>query len=466
MAIKDILIKIKGDNKDFDKKLKNTDKSMSGFAGSMKKHSGAIKAGLIGIGIAAAVMSTKMVSSTIQAGVAIDKMAKSTGLAYEQVSRLKYAADQEHTSIESLNTGFRKLSKTMYDANEGLAESERTFASLGISIHNVDGSLRAVDSVVMETADIFANMTDDTKKAALAQELFGRSGMDMIPLLELGSAGINELGDEAERLGLVMSETAAKDMKAFDDQMTKMKGAIAGTGVQLTTALMPHLLEFADWLSMLVDKGYIDNFVAGVRMIGNTFLLAITPLQMFINTLKAMHDAIQDPMDIKAIISRTTEANKALLSGKMDTLEALNNARIDLFSDHRRASGIAQEYDTQTRPGGPVGGPAKVDTFDSGSMMTAVEKGISAEEYSQGEFSQWSEVIGTQRETKDAQQENTEALQEHSEKMDESRDSLIESDEIKMENNDKIGELTDIINTLVSKMDSSRTQFSLGGRFI
>ena len=53
MALKDILIKIKGDNKDFKNKLNDSDKSMSGFAGKMKQHSGAIKAGLVGIGVAA-----------------------------------------------------------------------------------------------------------------------------------------------------------------------------------------------------------------------------------------------------------------------------------------------------------------------------------------------------------------------------------------------------------------------------
>jgi len=85
----DILIRVKGDNKDFKKKLNDSDKNMSSFSKKMKKHSGAIKAGLIGIGVAAVAIGAKMFTSTVATGVQLDKMNKTLGITVEQLGRLQ-----------------------------------------------------------------------------------------------------------------------------------------------------------------------------------------------------------------------------------------------------------------------------------------------------------------------------------------------------------------------------------------
>lgn len=268
-ASKDIIIKIKGDNSNFNTALKKTDASMKGFAGKMKQHSGAIKAGLAGIGIVAAAAFTMAVKSTISYGIEVDKVRKITGMTAETITSLAYAAEQEHTSIESLQTGWRRLSKAMSDADDGLLESKRTFDTLGISIYDNEGQLKSMEVMTLEIAEAFKGMENDTKKAAMAQELFGRSGSEMIPFLEMGADKIRTLQEEAESLGIVMSDEMVDNSKKFGDQMTLMTSALKGVAVSISTDLLPPLIEFSDWVIEMIDKGWLKRLTASLGLMAN-----------------------------------------------------------------------------------------------------------------------------------------------------------------------------------------------------
>lgn len=286
-ASKDIVIKIKGDNKNFNKALDKSETSMKGFAGKLKQHSGAIKMGLVGIGVAAAAAFALAVKSTISFGVEVDKVRKITGMTAETITSMAYAAEQEHTSLDALQTGWRRLSRAMSDADEGLAESKRTFDALGISIYDTEGQLKSMESMTFEIADAFAGMENDTKKAALAQELFGRSGAEMIPFLEMGAKKIRDLQEEAAELGIVMSDEMVDNSKQFGDQMTFMTTALKGVAVSLTTELLPSLIEFSDWIMDLIKQGWLTRFTAGLNAIGKFAYVVYDSFKILNNTIRA-----------------------------------------------------------------------------------------------------------------------------------------------------------------------------------
>ena len=288
-ASKDIIIKIKGDNKNFNSAIAKTDSSMKGFAGKMKQHSGAIKAGLIGIGVAATAAFALAIKSTISYGVEVDKVRKITGMTAETITSLAYAAEQEHTSLDALQTGWRRLSRAMSDADEGLAESKRTFDALGISIYDNEGQLKSMESMTLEISDAFAGMQNDTKKAALAQELFGRSGSEMIPFLEMGAEKIRDLQEVAVELGIVMSDEMVDNSKQFGDQMTFMSFALKGVAVSLGTELLPPLIEFSDNIIKLIGQGWLKRFTAGLSMVGKTAYVAYDSFKILNNTIEAYY---------------------------------------------------------------------------------------------------------------------------------------------------------------------------------
>lgn len=209
----------------------------------------------------------------------LDDLSEKTGIAVESLSGLRYAGEVTGTPVEALATGVRKLSLNMAEAAGGNKEAAATFAALGIQVKNTDGTLKSQDQVLGELADRFARYEDGAAKAALAQQVFGKSGADMIPLLNQGSAGIRRLTDEAQALGAVYGGELAKDAATFNDNLKKLelnaeaaKVAIAGQLLPTLNSLLGTAVQLAQvkggiWGWLLGPEGGSDVTRAG-QMIG------------------------------------------------------------------------------------------------------------------------------------------------------------------------------------------------------
>ena len=136
---------------------------------------------------------TAMVLKSTQAANAADKLAKQTGLTREQVQELGYAADQEHASLEDLAKSINRLSRNMLTSTQGTNEAQRAFKSLGINVKDANGNLRSSVDVLLDIADRFKDMTNETEMSAIAMQLLGRSGADIVPFLQMGGDEIRNL---------------------------------------------------------------------------------------------------------------------------------------------------------------------------------------------------------------------------------------------------------------------------------
>ena len=210
-----------------------------------KEFSDAFKA----IAVASAAAATAfgyMAKKSIDAMDNLAKMSAKVGVSTESLSQLEFAAQLSGTSLEGLNTGLLRLSRTASDAANGLTTAQRAFDAIGVSAQKSDGSLKATDEILLEVADKFAVLEDGAAKAALAQELFGRSGAQLIPLLNKGRDGIAELTAEADRLGLTIDSSAAAAAERFNDNITRLQSATKGLVNQTTAQLLPTLEAISD----------------------------------------------------------------------------------------------------------------------------------------------------------------------------------------------------------------------------
>lgn len=229
------------------KKLKKTSVDSStamtkGFQGFMK-----ILGPLgIGLGITAVLAGFKsIISETITFRDEIAKFSRATGTSVEFLSAIGFAAERSGANVDSLGKAFGRLARNISDAERGLITPRLAFDSLGISVVTASGGLKSIEEIIPEIADAFRGLTDDTKKAALAQELFGRSGIELIPLLDEGSAGIKKLTDEAERLGIVFDEKAAREAEAAADAILDFNTATKALGQDLAENFIPILTDVA-----------------------------------------------------------------------------------------------------------------------------------------------------------------------------------------------------------------------------
>ena len=201
------------------------------------------------VGVATAAAATAlavMVKQSIDAMDNMSKLAQSTGVAVEELSALAYAADLSGVSEDALGTSLVKLTKNMSDAAQGTGEAQKAFDALGISVKNADGSLKGADDVLGEIAGKFAQYRDGAEKTALAVSLFGRSGADLIPLLNSGAEGLAEMTAEAEELGLTFDQQTGKAAEAFNDNLSRLNAVKKGLVNRITAELLPSLVNLSD----------------------------------------------------------------------------------------------------------------------------------------------------------------------------------------------------------------------------
>lgn len=195
-----------------------------------------------------------MVASATKFGDELDKMSLRTGETVETLSALGFAAQISGSSLGDLENGIRRLSRNMNDFRRGIGESARSFEQLGIDVNDSNGNMRSAVDVMTEVADKMKNLGSESERTAIAQELFGRGGARLLPLLKQGSAGIKELTDRAEELGLVISADAAKAAAVFNDKLTEMRGSLRLTAVQLGMTLIPVLQPLVERLTEIIGR--------------------------------------------------------------------------------------------------------------------------------------------------------------------------------------------------------------------
>jgi TP901 family phage tail tape measure protein len=188
-------------------------------------------------------------------GDEINKSSQRTGVAVEELSALKYAADQSGSSLDDLETSLKHLSKTVTAAGQGDKTALQTLLKLGVGYDELKGKLP--DEQFKVVADRLSKVQDATTKAAFAQELFGKSGTQLLPLLADGAAGIQSLEDRARELGLTFSKDDAEAATKFGDIMTDLWKQFKQVNFVVGEAIAKFLQPYAE-AATRVMKSVID----------------------------------------------------------------------------------------------------------------------------------------------------------------------------------------------------------------
>jgi hypothetical protein len=186
-----------------------------------------------------------------QYGDELAKTADKTGMAVEELAALRYAAEQSGVGFDQMRLGLSRMQRAAFDAAHGMKEQADTFALLGVSVQDASGGMRSGQEIFRDVAESIAAMDDPTAQAALAMRVFGRSGAELLPLLKKGGAGIDELMQRAEALGLVMSEEAARDAERFKDAINDLKLSAKGVTVAIGEAMF-GTAEYAEKIAEAV----------------------------------------------------------------------------------------------------------------------------------------------------------------------------------------------------------------------
>jgi hypothetical protein len=270
-----------------------------GLAGVQSRVSDAAKA-LTGLaaGTLSAAAFTSWIRGAIDAADQTEELAQKTGLLAEEVAGLQLLFKQEGLG-DQFGQVLSKLAK-------GAADGNKAFVAMGLSVTDASGKLKSTRDLLGEVADQFSTYKDGPEKAALAMQLFGKSGADLIPLLNGGAASMREFDARAKAMGLTISSEVAAAAGKFNDDLFLMQSRIDGVAVSLAGPILAGL------------NGLIGKFQEGARE-GENFLLTLLK-QTEIARLFGQNRTSNAYTDTRVELERL---NAALSSGKLNVTQTL-----------------------------------------------------------------------------------------------------------------------------------------------
>lgn len=307
------------DTKRAEKRLRDFQKSANDFG---KKLGTAIGAGAA----AGAAALTALTVQAINFADEINDMSQKVGVSTETLSAWGYATKQAGADIEALNTALPRLAKNLAAAADEGSRQAELFKALGVDVKDAAGNLRSVESILPELADRFKQLNNETTEAALAQELFGRSGANLLQFLNEGSDGLQTMTDRARELGVVIEKETAQAAGEFNDKLDDLRAVALGLGVDIASKLLPALNDTLDKLVKLTKQGDLAEnavtvmsaaFSAGVGAI-DFYNKAVSRLSIEIERVVRSFTALQkisaaaSPFSLKSPIQRYKDAAEAI----------------------------------------------------------------------------------------------------------------------------------------------------------
>ncbi len=251
-TIGELFISLNADTKAFEASMWQ---SLSKTQGFVKGHEAQFRKVGMAVTAAGAAITAAMgmaVKSYATAGDQAHKMALRTGLSTEAIGELSHAAKLSGTSIESLEKGMKRMSKVINDAGYGLESYTRAFDALGVKIDTLEGKSPEEQFNILSAA--VANVADESKRAALAQDIFGRAGTALLPMFEDGAEGLAAMRKEAHDLGVVFDADGAKSAAEFNDALQRLRTSFAGVQKVIAEQIIPILTPLIDRVTAIIKR--------------------------------------------------------------------------------------------------------------------------------------------------------------------------------------------------------------------
>lgn len=324
-ALKREIIETKSALDEYEDALGRSNVALNVIAGTSKEVAEKTKA----ISAVSGGLATALVGNAINSASMADDLntlSSQTGFTVEELQKMKYASDIVDVSMDQMTGSIQKMTKQMSSGNSA-------FDTLGVSIYDANGNMRDAKDVWYDSLNALSQVQNETERDALSMEIFGKSAMDMAGIIDDGGASLKALGDEAEGLGLIMSQDMVDDANALQDSIDRMKGrteqAFLTMGASLASSLVPAFEKVLDVVTKVVqwfanlDGGTQQTILVILGLIASISPLAglISQITTVVMGLSSAFAFITSPIGIVIGIIGALIAIGVLLWKNWDTIK-------------------------------------------------------------------------------------------------------------------------------------------------
>lgn len=245
----------------------------------------------------------------IDLGDELNKTSQKVGISVEKLSAFEYSARLSGNTTDELRGALSRLSANMQDAAiNKTSEAARTFKALGVEVTDAQGKLKDTGTVFEQLSGRFAAAADGPNKTAAAINFMGRSGAELIPLLN----NLRETADEAERTGNIISKDFAEASERFNDSVERTSSAFANLARVGIANVLPLLNQYIEKLNVAIgaqDGLSLSALGFEKARLANAYFQAAEGARMWGGDVESATESIRRQID--AIDEQIIAMNKA-----------------------------------------------------------------------------------------------------------------------------------------------------------
>lgn len=271
--------------------------------------------GTIGVGLSVD-MFASMIKGVVDAGDRLNDLRKISSLTVEELGGLGKAAKLNGSNLED-------VAKAIGIMNGNVAKGSDAFARLSISTKTASGDFRQSRDILLDVADRFSTMRDGVQKAAIAQEIFGKSGRELIPLLNEGRQAIEGQMEAYAQSGS-MTTRLAEQSDQFNDILTVLNGNVTATKNNFVSGLLPALIDIGNAFTTATGSATLFSSIGqGIGVVLKGIVIAVATAA---GTIKSLGIAI-DGIARQFIAITNLDFSKAMQIGDRYFKSIDNNAK-------------------------------------------------------------------------------------------------------------------------------------------
>jgi hypothetical protein len=245
---------------------------------------GKVAATALTVGVAAASTALiGLVKHGLEAADVMGKSAEQLGISVEAYQALALGADLANVSMTALDSAFKKQAKTIVEAANGSKKAQKALADLGLTATEL--LELSPDQQFAKIADGLNKIDNASRRAAVAQAVFGRAGVNLLNLTKEGSDGLAAFAEQARILGLDLNRVEVDKIEDANDAVTRIKAGFSGFGQQLALQFAPVIQDLAEELLAVIERA------GGMRRVAEDAFNAITnAAQLTVDVLRGLRD--------------------------------------------------------------------------------------------------------------------------------------------------------------------------------
>lgn len=262
----------------------------------------------------------------------IGKLQARLGDATEAWSEYRLVADRAGIRFSVLSIGLQRLQRRVAEAAVGQGEAQDALRELGLEAEAL--SRLPITQQFERVADQLSLVSKESDRTRLAFKLFDSEGVALLQTMENGAAGIRQVREEAQQLGLSLDRDAVDKAVAAQDALTNLSGVLQGLAERFLITLTPAIRATSDALVDLFNlslEEQIASIDSELRGLG-----------------QALRENLVSPAEREAVLDRAfgLQRERAQLIGQLRRIriETDGIAEIDISGNIERAKRKLDEF--------------------------------------------------------------------------------------------------------------------------